>query len=141
MSFYFIRHFALIYSIFRGATAGKAPKALDLPRFWVSIHSYKKQLVKNIWGRILGLAWLKFTGAPLILYQCLDGVVVSTLAFHAGDRGSIPPHGPTNFQLSFFSFSYFWGHQTFLFKTSNLRNHPSFRCSEWRVISHIKGLP
>jgi hypothetical protein len=51
------------------------------------------------------------------------------------------PFEPTNFQLSFFSFSSFWGHQTFLFKTSHLRNHPSFRCSDGRVISHIKGLP
>ena len=43
----------------RGATAGKAP------RFWVSIRSYKKQLIKNIWGRILGIAWLKFAMVPL----------------------------------------------------------------------------
>ena len=33
--------------------AGKAPKALALPRFWISIRSYKKQLVKKIRGRIL----------------------------------------------------------------------------------------
>ena len=38
---------------FRAAMAGKAPKAL--PRFWVSIRSYMEQLVKDIWGRILGL--------------------------------------------------------------------------------------
>jgi hypothetical protein len=50
----------------RGATAGKAPKAWALPRFWISICSYKKQLVKKIWGRILGLAWLKFALAPLV---------------------------------------------------------------------------
>ena len=49
--------------------------------------------------------------------------------------------GATNFQLYFFSFSSFWDHQTFLSKTSNLRNHPSFKCSEGRVINHIKGLP
>jgi hypothetical protein len=54
--------------VFRAATAGKAPKALvALPRFWVSICSYKKQPVKKIWGRILGLAWLKFTVASLVL--------------------------------------------------------------------------
>ena len=35
------------------------------PRFWVSIRSYKKQLIKNIWGRILGIAWLKFAMVPL----------------------------------------------------------------------------
>ena len=40
--------------------ASKAPKAWALPKFWVSIRSYKKQPVKKIWGRILGLAWLKF---------------------------------------------------------------------------------
>ena len=50
---------------FRAATAGKAPKAWTLSRFWVSIHSYKKQPVKKIWGRILGLAWLKFAVAAL----------------------------------------------------------------------------
>ena len=49
----------------RAATAGKAPKAWALLRFWVSIRSYKKQLVKKIWGRILGLAWLKFAVASL----------------------------------------------------------------------------
>ena len=49
----------------RAATAGKAPKAWALPRFWVSIRSYKKQPVKKIWGRILGLAWLKFAVAAL----------------------------------------------------------------------------
>ena len=43
--------------------ANQGPKAWALPRFWVSIHSYKKQLVKKIWGRILGLAWLKFAVA------------------------------------------------------------------------------
>ena len=52
--------------MYRAATAGKAPKAWALPRFWVSIRSYKKQPVKKIWGRILGLAWLKFAVAALI---------------------------------------------------------------------------
>ena len=51
------------HSAVKGATAVKAPKAL--PRFWVSICSYKKQLVKKNWSRILGLAWLKFTMTPL----------------------------------------------------------------------------
>ena len=49
----------------QGALAGKAPKAWTLPRLWVSIGSYKKQLVKKIWGRILGLVWLKFSMAPM----------------------------------------------------------------------------
>ena len=41
-----------IYGILnRDATAGKAGKVCSLPRFWVSIHSYKKQLVKNFWGK------------------------------------------------------------------------------------------
>ena len=31
----------------RGATAGKAPKAWALPRFWFSIRSYKKKPVKT----------------------------------------------------------------------------------------------
>ena len=51
--------------MFMAATAGKAPKAWALPRFWVSIHSYKKQPVKKIWGRILGTAGLKFAVAAL----------------------------------------------------------------------------
>jgi len=56
-----------IYCGRRGAMAGKALKAWALSRFWVSIpsYSYKKQSVKNIWGRISGLAWLKFAVAPL----------------------------------------------------------------------------
>ena len=45
----------------RGAMAGKAPKAWALPRFWVSIGSYKKQPVKKVGGKILDLAWLKFS--------------------------------------------------------------------------------
>ena len=44
----------------RGTTAGKI-----LPRFWVSIRSYKKQPVKKNWGRILDLACLKFAVAAL----------------------------------------------------------------------------
>ena len=36
-------------------------------RFWVSISSYKKQPVKKIWGRILGLAWLKFAVESLFM--------------------------------------------------------------------------
>ena len=50
----------------RAATAGKAPKAWALPRFWVSIHSYKKQPVEKFLGRILELAWLKFAFAVLV---------------------------------------------------------------------------
>ena len=49
----------------RSATAGKARA---LPRFWVSIRSYKKQPVKKSWGRILCLAWLKFLVTHLIKY-------------------------------------------------------------------------
>ena len=32
----------------KGATAGKAPKAWVLPKFWVLICSYKKQPVKKM---------------------------------------------------------------------------------------------
>ena len=63
------RRYALSTSLHRGATAGKAPKvpkAWALPRFWVSIWSYKKQPVKKNWGWILGLVWLKFTMASLL---------------------------------------------------------------------------
>ena len=44
----------------QGRHGWQGPQARALPRFWVSIHSYKKQPVKKNWGRILGLAWLKF---------------------------------------------------------------------------------
>ena len=54
------------YIFLRAATAGKAGKIWSLPRFWVSILSYKKQPVKKIWGRILDLSWLKFAVAALI---------------------------------------------------------------------------
>ena len=47
----------------RAATAGKAGKVWSLPRFWVSVRSYKKQPVKKFWGRILDLAWYKFAVA------------------------------------------------------------------------------
>ena len=50
------------YCLLKGATSGKAP----LPRFWVSIRSYKKRPVKKKWGRILGLVWLKFVVTPLL---------------------------------------------------------------------------
>ena len=75
MSFYFIRHFALIY---------------------------------------------------FILHQSLDGVVVSTLAFHAGDQGSIP-HWSNNF----FKFPFSQSHPSLLTKPSSLKlatsgiTHPS----------------
>ena len=49
----------------RATTAGKAPKVWALPRFWVSIRSYKTQPVKKILGRVLDLAWLKFAVAAL----------------------------------------------------------------------------
>ena len=45
--------------------AGKAGKVWSLPRFWVSIHSYKKQTVKKFLVTILDLAWLKFAVAAL----------------------------------------------------------------------------
>ena len=50
----------------RAATAGKAPKAWAMPRFWVSIHSYKIQSIKKkIGGKIFGHSWLKFAMAAL----------------------------------------------------------------------------
>ena len=49
----------------RAATSAKAAKVWSLPRFWVSISSYKKQPVKKLWCRILDPAWLKFAVAVL----------------------------------------------------------------------------
>ena len=68
------------------------------------------------------------------LYQCPGSVVVNSLDFRAGDWGS------NNFQNTFFFFSSFQGHQTFLFKISNLSNHFPIKGSERRVISPINGL-
>ena len=51
----------------RIATTGKAGKIWSLRRFWVSIRSYKKQLVKKFLGRILNLALLKFAVVALTL--------------------------------------------------------------------------
>ena len=48
----------------QGRHGWQGPQGL-LSRFWISIRSYKKQLVKKIWGRILGLVWLKFAVVPL----------------------------------------------------------------------------
>ena len=42
-----------------------ATAAKDLPRFWVSICSYKKEPFRKLWDRILDLAWLKFAVAAL----------------------------------------------------------------------------
>ena len=55
-------------ALLRAATAEKAGKVWSLPRFWVSIRSYKKQPVKKFWGRVLDLALLKFAVAALLLY-------------------------------------------------------------------------
>ena len=59
--------------------------------------------------------------------------VVNALAIRASDPGSIPLHGQINFQN-------YWGHQTSLFKISNLLNHLTFKGSNKRVIDHINGL-
>ena len=56
----------------------QGPKAWALPRFWVSIRSYKKQPVKIIWGRTLGLALLKFAMAPLDYVVKLWGNLILT---------------------------------------------------------------
>ena len=42
-------------SLIQGRHGWQGPQGA-LPNFWVSVRSYKKQLVKKIWGRILGLA-------------------------------------------------------------------------------------
>jgi hypothetical protein len=53
---------------FRGAMAGKAPKAWALPRFWVSMHYYYKQPVKKSLGYNIGpcLAQIR-CGAPVFV--------------------------------------------------------------------------
>ena len=49
--------------------AATACKALDLPRSWILIHSYKRQPVKN---RIFGCVWLEFAVASLIWMNIMD---------------------------------------------------------------------
>ena len=39
-------------TVFWATTATETSKARALPRFWISILSYKKQLVQKIWGRV-----------------------------------------------------------------------------------------
>ena len=68
----------------RTVMAGKAGKVWSLPRFWVSMRSYKKQPVKTFLGRILDLAWLKFAVAALVfltayLVTMLEGLSLSEL--------------------------------------------------------------
>jgi hypothetical protein len=61
-----------------------------------------------------------------ILQQCLDGVVVSTLAIHAGDPGSIPP-----LDQQIFNFLFSPSHPSGVNKPSSLKlatsgiTHPS----------------
>ena len=65
------------------------------------------------------------------ILQSLDGVVVGTFTFHVGDSGSIPPLDQQTFTFSFYPSH----HQTFLFKTSNLRNHPPFSHNSYKRAS------
>ena len=57
----------ILRTLFRALTAEKAGKIWSMSRFWVLLGSYKKQPVKKFWGRIMDLAWLKFTMAALLL--------------------------------------------------------------------------
>ncbi len=82
-------------------------------------------------------------------FSVIDSILITLFGWCSGQHSFILcrrpefnyPIGPTNFQLSFFSFSSLRGHQTFLLKTSNLRKNHFFKCREKRVISHIMGLP
>ena len=56
---------AMPSNLTQGRHGWQDPKAWALPGFWASIRSYKKQPVKKTWGRVLGLAWLKFAMAAL----------------------------------------------------------------------------
>jgi hypothetical protein len=70
--------------------AGKAGKVWSLPRFPVSIRSYKKQPVKKYWSGILDLAWLKFAVAALVsISPYLRG-----LLFSQEPRGLLAPLEP-----------------------------------------------
>ena len=66
-----------------------AAKVWSLPRFWVSIHCYKNQLVKKNWGRILDLAWLKFAVAALY-YVCQNTQIISFSFLASGEMSGKP---------------------------------------------------
>ena len=56
----------------RGATAGKAPKAWALPRFWVSICSYKIQPVKQYGVEYWPLLGLNLFPGQSLLSNCAN---------------------------------------------------------------------
>ena len=72
------------------------------------------------------------------MQQCLNGVVVGTLAFHAGNPGSIPPLDRQTFNIPFYP-----SHPSGVTKPSSLKlatsgiTHPSD--AQRGVINHIKG--
>ena len=80
-----------------------------------------------------GLVKLELLFHKTVFYNLLHFVTISEWCsgqhscISCSSPGFNSPHGPTNFQLSFFSFSSFMGHKTFLLKTSNVKNHLSFR--------------
>ena len=113
--------------------AGKLLCPILIISIWVSegLVNFELLFQKTLCSNLLHLLHL----------TSISGSVVAALLHFMHETGVQFPFGATIFQLSFFSISSFFGHQTFLFKTSNLRNHPSFRCSEGRITSHIKGLP
>ena len=51
--------------LIRAAAAGKGSKVWALTRFWISIHSLKKQLVKKI-----GVEYLALPGSNLLWRPC-----------------------------------------------------------------------
>ncbi len=57
----------LYTDIDRGAIAGKATKALALPRFWVTVNPFSTRGADYAHVSTMGLAWLKFAVAPLTL--------------------------------------------------------------------------
>ena len=64
--------------------AAKAAKDWSLPRFWVSIGSYKKQPVQKVWGSILNFAWVKFEVAS---HPCAPFNLPSTHPLFLGSDG------------------------------------------------------
>ena len=74
----------------RDAMAGKAPKAAwALPRFWVSIGSYKKQLVKNFGLRYWALPGSNSLWRPYCNKVFANKTLCSALCPQIQSRGKV----------------------------------------------------
>ena len=85
------RNCMALSTISRAATAAMAAKVWSLSRFWVSIRSYKKQLVKKFWtlpGSNLpwrpcyGRARVAVTAQMICYIHCMINQMMSNTSYH-----------------------------------------------------------